>query len=54
MPCVVSSAAYSMIWSAWARMDGGTVSPIAFAVLRFRTSSNRSACSTDRSPGRAP
>ena len=44
-----SPAVYSMIWSAWARIDGGTVRPIAFAVLRFRTSSNRSACSTARS-----
>ena len=45
---------YSISSSARARRDCGTVSPSAFAVLRFMISSNLSGCSTGRSAGLAP
>ena len=43
-----------MTSSAWARMDGGIVSPSAWAVLRLITSSNLVGCWTGRSAGLAP
>jgi hypothetical protein len=49
-----SEALYSITSSARARSDGGTVSPMAFAVLRLIVSSSRVGCSTGRSPGLAP
>src|SRR6185437_14977118 len=45
---------YSMTSSAPARIDCGTVSPSAFAVLRLTTNWNLLACSTGKSPGFAP
>ena len=50
----VSPHAYLMTRSALASMLGGIVTPIAFAVLRFITSSNFVGCSTGRSAGLAP
>jgi hypothetical protein len=46
-----SSTRYSIIWSALASTDCGTVSPSALAVLRLITNSNFVACSTGRSAG---
>src|SRR6266404_9476523 len=46
--------AHSMTSSARARIDGGTVSPRALAVLRLTTSSNLVGCSTGKSAGLAP
>src|ERR1700694_3675851 len=57
VPWVVSRfeiGGYSMTESARAWMDGGIVSPSAFAVLRWMTSSNFVGCSIGRSPGLAP
>jgi len=45
---------YSMTSSARARIEGGTVRPSAFAVLRLTTSSNVAGCWTGRSAGLAP
>ena len=45
---------YSITSSARESSDGGTVRPIAFAVLRLMTNSNLVGCSTGRSPGLAP
>src|SRR5207237_2395759 len=48
------AAVHSMTSSARVRIEGGTVRPSAFAVLRLTTSSNRVGCSTGRSAGLAP
>src|SRR5262249_2471043 len=45
---------HSITSSAMARMPGGTVRPIALAVLRLRTNSNFVDWTTGRSAGRAP
>src|SRR5262252_4962444 len=45
---------HSMTSSARARIDGGTVRPSAFAILRLITSSNVVGCCTGRSAGLAP
>ena len=45
---------YSMTSSARARIDGGTVSPSAFTVLRLTTSSKVVGCRTGRSAGFSP
>jgi Rv0623-like transcription factor len=45
---------YSMTSSARARIEGGTVRPSAWAVLRLTTSSKRVGCSTGRSAGLVP
>src|ERR1700730_10144615 len=45
---------YSITSSARARIDGGTVSPSAWAVLRLTTSSNVVGCCTGRSAGFTP
>ena len=45
---------YSMTSSARATIEGGTVRPSAFAVLRLTTSSNVAGCWTGRSAGLAP
>src|ERR1700731_4639733 len=45
---------HSITSSARARIDGGTVSPSALAVLRLTTSSNVVGCCTGRSAGLAP
>jgi hypothetical protein len=51
-PCTL--AAHSITSSARASNAGGTVSPSAFAVLRFRTNSNLVICSIGRSCGFSP
>jgi hypothetical protein len=48
------AAVHSMTSSARARIEGGTVSPSAFAVLRLMTSSKVVGCCTGRSAGLAP
>src|SRR6516165_1099060 len=48
------SSGHSMTSSARARIDGGTVRPSAFAVLRLTTSSKVAACWTGRSAGFSP
>src|ERR1700730_18255026 len=45
---------HSMTSSARARIEGGTVRPSAWAVLRLTTSSNVAGCCTGRSAGLAP
>ena len=45
---------YSITSVERARIESGTVKPIAFAVLRLRAKSNFAACSTGRSAGFAP
>ncbi len=50
----VQRQAYSITSSARKRNAPGMVNPIAFAVLRFRTSSNFVVCSTGRSEGFTP
>src|SRR4029077_3589191 len=45
---------HSITSSARARIDGGTVRPSVFAVLRLTTSSNVVGCWTGRSAGLAP
>src|SRR6516225_5957282 len=50
----LATAAHSITSSAMARMPGGTVRPIALAVLRLRTNSNFVDWTTGRSVGRAP
>jgi hypothetical protein len=47
-------ATHSITSSARARIDGGTVSASALAVLRLMTSSNLVGCWTGRSAGLAP
>ena len=46
--------AYWITSSAWNKMLGGIVRPMAWAVFRLRTSSNFIGCSIGRSPGFAP
>src|SRR5947207_15453070 len=46
--------AYSITSSARARIDGGTMTPSAFAVLRLMTNSKMVGCMTGRSAGLAP
>src|SRR5262249_32891198 len=48
------AAVHSMTSPARARIDGGTVSPIAFAVFRLTASTKREGCCTGRSAGVAP
>jgi hypothetical protein len=43
-----------MTSSARARIEGGTVRPSSFDVLRFTTASNRVGCWTGRSAGFSP
>jgi len=51
---IASVMAYCMSSSACRSIDGGIVSPRAFAVLRLITSSNLVGCSTGSSAGLAP
>jgi hypothetical protein len=51
---VKAAVIYSITSSARARIEGGIVSPSAFAVLRLTTSSNLVGCWTGRSAGFAP
>ena len=48
------AAIHSITSSARSRIDGGTVSPSAVAVLRFTTISNLVGSCTGRSPGFSP
>src|SRR4051812_3789134 len=45
---------YSITSSARSRIDVGSVTPSALAVLRFTANSKLAVCSTGRSAGRAP
>jgi hypothetical protein len=49
-----SSTGYSISWSARTSTDGGIVSRRPWAVFTLMTRSNRTGCSTGRSPGFAP
>src|SRR5262249_20919789 len=48
------ASSHSMTSSARARIDGGTVRPSAFAILRLTTSSKVVGCCTGRSAGLVP
>jgi len=52
--CAAEKSRYSITSSAIETNPGGTVSPSAFAVLKFMTKSNLVGCSTGKSPGFSP
>src|SRR5262245_19415130 len=52
--CNAAKGRYSIISSARACIDGGTLMPSALAVLRLMTSSNFVACTTGNSAGFSP